>query len=104
MKILLLAAALSLSGAAYAQAGQPPDSGDVSTPDATAPATAPDSTAPDTTAPTPDSTAPAATTSAPTSTDTATAPEASTKNYPPCSRTVTDNCMQGGGRHHARRR
>jgi len=102
MKILLLAAALSLSGAAYAQAGQPPDSGDVSTPDATAPATAPDSTAPDTTAP--DSTAPAATTSAPTSTDTATAPEASTKNYPPCSRTVTDNCMQGGGRHHARRR
>lgn len=77
MKMLLLFTALTLSGAAYAQDSTPvPEA-----PDATAPAAA----APDPATPEP--------TAAP-------ATDPSAKSYPPCSKSVTDNCMEGHSRRH----
>lgn len=100
MKMLLLFTALTLSGAAYAQDSQPAgaDVPPVSAPETPVP---PDNSAP--TAPDPAASAPAAPEAAPAPEATpAPTPEPSAKTYPPCSRTVTDSCMNSPQRHSRR--
>lgn len=115
MKIILFASALALSTAAIAQDATAP-----ATPpaDATAPAATPDASMPPAAPATPDATAPAA---APDASAPAAAPDASAapmtgdssgnmagaqqaassvddSSLPKCSKTVTDKCVQSGGK------
>lgn len=110
MKALLFAAAIAIGGAAFAQEMTPPaNSGppapaatDTATPSAGGPAATPtDPAAPaDTTAPTTDSAMPAPESAAPAD-NASTATAAPAADYPACSRTVTDKCIQGAkGRKH----
>ncbi len=110
---LLVLASLALGTAAIAQDASAPQTPPAATPmpDATAPAapatTAPDASMPAATnsaAPAPDASAmPApATTSTPDAMATASATD--TSNYPTCSRSVTDKCVQRGAVHRSHRR
>lgn len=117
-KLILMASALALAGAAHAQdmsqpgtttpapampdASMPPAApGAMSmpmTPDASAPPAAPMTPDAGTPAVGQDGAAPPATSGA----DTA-ASSPSSGDLPTCSQSVTDNCKEGGGMHHARK-
>lgn len=119
MKLIALAAALAMGGVAVAQ--EAPQTTTTATPQDTTPQST--TTMPDTTGTATDAQAPTGTTGAGTATDatgaagtTGTAPmdntagastmgpmtnnpaPAAQASYPPCSRTVTDQCRQRGGR------
>ena len=123
MRTILLASALALGSAAYAQdttpapTMPPPSATMPATPDAAAPpaatmpatpdAAAPPAAAPDGAAPmtpsTPDQGAPPPAAAAPADTPTPPAPAAAAtddSNLPTCSRTVTDKCVQKAGSGH----
>lgn len=120
MKTILLASALMLGGAAYAQATQPTEPTEPATAaqpatpapenSTMAPAPAPTMTQPDAAASPPDATMPPPppATSAPGTTGSGTMtvqeggnmtpPPTDTGPYPKCSRTVTDHCVQNQSR------
>ena len=101
MKSLLFAAALSLSGIAVAQTTQPAEQPSGQTVDDPSQATGPQGVTQQGTDPSGQATTPAGTNQGPQSTESTTTtaaapfqPRPAAGEYPPCSKTVTDGCIQ----------